>query len=350
VHAKRLQLIRLSGDRVVLKRGVQEILLEGPGVGSVVEPVVKMLDGTATREQIVDAFPGELRSDVDRLLSSLLQRGMASESPDGLPEEEPGADALQAAFYRNFGRLGEVAPARLAASTVLVVGVNLISRALVRSLLELGVGEVRLAGEPVLDNHLIASEQPAERPGARGTLRRLARMPGVGDLDDVGLLCAASDFGPFDALLEVNRIALRAHRPFLPVWLADLVGHVGPLNHPFETACFRCYQVRAEANEPRWEVARAVREHLAENAEARAGVGLLPPMAALLGDVAALEIAKQLGGFAPSDATGRVLEINLVSFGSAVRRVLKIPRCPECGEVMRRGSLALTLEPQIPQE
>ena len=61
-------------------------------------------------------------------------------------------------------------------------------------------------------------------------------------------------------------------------------------------------------------------------------------MTGVVGEIAAMELAKSVGSFAPADAAGRVIEINLVSFGAVSRRVLKVPRCPECGETMRHGA------------
>jgi hypothetical protein len=75
---------------------------------------------------------------------------------------------------------------------------------------------------------------------------------------------------------------------------------------------------------------------------------MLPPMAAIVGQIAAMEAAKALGGFAPPDAVGRSIEVNLVSFQTSVRRVLKVPRCPDCSRVMRRTARVLEHGPQIP--
>jgi len=95
-------------------------------------------------------------------------------------------------------------------------------------------------------------------------------------------------------------------------------------------------------------VARAVRKHLSIDPEARAAVGLLPPMASVLGGIAAMEALKCLGGFIPSDALGQILEVNLIALGATSRRVLKVPRCPDCSEQSRRAPMALTHGPQIP--
>ena len=176
----------------------------------------------------------------------------------------------------------------------------------------------------------------------------VGRVDAGGRVAEATLVCAAGDAGESAALMDANRLALEKDVPFLPAWIAELVGYVGPLTEPFDTACLRCYQLRAESNSPHPDVARALRESRAARPGARDGSGLLPPMAAAVGAIAAMEAVKRLAAFAPPDATGHVVEINLVSFTSYVRRVLKLPRCPECSDVMRRGPVALTRGPQVP--
>jgi bacteriocin biosynthesis cyclodehydratase domain-containing protein len=352
VYAQGLQLIRVSDERVVLKKGIHELLLDGSNVGVMAEPLLKMLDGTRTREQIVEAFPGHVREDVDAFLTILVRRGFVGEAPT------PGAgglapDTLQSSFYQNFGHLAREAHAKLQAAGVLILGSNLITRSMVRSLLEMGLGRVTVVSHPVLDNHVTPAGWNGDGGGTAAPAGAGARfqlrdtMPPDDELSAASLLCAACDLGEVEALLESNRAALRLRRPFLPVWINNLIGYVGPLNYPNETACLRCHWLRADSNNPKYELYRRVRRHISENAAAREGTGLLPPMAGVVGEIAAMEVGKAIGGFVPSDTVGRLIEVNLVSFQSKVRRVLKVPRCPDCSEVMARSSMTLTHGPQI---
>lgn len=354
MQSKSLQLIRLSADRVVLKRGINELMLSGPGVQSIVEPLVEMLGNGRGREEIVAAFPADLQEEVQGLLGKLLRRRLISEGPaegsDTGPDDGSGPDAVHGAFWWNFGDLGLQAPQRLREARIVVVGANLIARSLVRSLLEMQVGRVTLVDHPILDNHLIPLDDAPLRAAGPGRLEREESLPAEEALADAALICAASDFGQPDALIEINRAALRAGVPFLPVWLSEMVGFVGPLNHPYETACLSCLRVRTDSNNPDFEVARAVRTHMTTHSDARHGAGLVPPMTGVLGEIAAMEAAKHVGRFTYNDTVARVIEINLISFAAAVRRVLKIPRCPLCSEMMRQPSRSLTVGPQIPRE
>lgn len=344
MNARGVQIIRLAPDRFVLKRGVHELVVTGAAAGTAIEPLLALLDGTRAREEIVRSFPGDLRGDVDELISALLLRGMISpraETESATDDEE----GLQAAFYRNFGAHGLRAPERLKDAEVIVVGVNLITRTLARGLLECGVGRVILVDHPVLSDHLSSRWLSP----LREQVTVLDALPGEPVLRQASLLCAVSQYGEAEALLQVNRLAIQHERPFLPVWITEMVGSVGPLNHPRETACLRCYRLRADSNDSKYETSRAIRAHMSADPEAAHSVGLLPPIAGAVGEIAAMEVIKFLGGFLPTDAVGRIIQINLMSFSSAVRRVLKVPRCPDCSDQNRRAPMALWRGPQITQ-
>lgn len=349
LNAEGLQSIWLDDGRVVLKRGINELLLGGPSVASLVEPLLDLLNVPRTAKELVAAFPGPRRQEVERLLALLVERHLVGtieeEARDGAPD-----DPLQRLFYGNFGSVASGIHQKLRASTVLVVGVTLVARSLVRGLAEMGIGSVELVDHPILTNRLARSEWVNSgdgefRPSTTQRLRLLPELPDAAQAAGTSLLCATSDLGAPNALLEANRLALEADVPFLPAWVSEMIGYVGPLNHPGETACLRCYQLRLDSNDTRREITQVVR---VQTGTAHDRTGLLPPMAAVVGEIAAVEVVKALGGFAPPDAVGRQIEINLVSFAARVRRVLKVPRCPDCSDVMARTPVALAVGPRIP--
>lgn len=349
MNAKGLQLIPVTEDRFVLKRGVRSVLLHGAGARRLLEPLLTLLDGSRDREEIASAFPGDLRAEIDQLLDVLLQRGLIFERTPEDGADRDGEDHLERAFFENFAPSATPALETLAAAKVVVVGLNLISRSLVQGLLESGVGRVVLCPHPVLDNFIYPTTwtRMLETSPWSDRLDRRLDMPSQDELAEAALLCATCDFGEAEALLEINRLALGLGRPFLPAWLDELLGYVGPLNHPHETACLRCYRLRADSNDTDYSVKRTIRAFMTSEEEARGQTGLLPPMPTALGAVAAMEVGKFLTRYAPGEVVGRQIRLNLVSFQSTVRRVLKVPRCPECSEQTRQAPQALTLGPQI---
>jgi bacteriocin biosynthesis cyclodehydratase domain-containing protein len=339
--SSQFQYIRVAPGRVVLKSGIQEMLVSGPHAESILQQLTRMLDGSCSREEIVASFDRHLQTEVQNMLTRLINRRMVTEIPQDTLGGS-GLDAFQARFWRNFGDSGSATLSRLRQATVVVFGANLITRALLRSLLEMNVGHITIVDHRILNNELVLPEGLGDAKFGSGQLRRVLTMPSNEELAAASVLCAASDFSQLDALIEINRVALSIEKPSLPVWLTDHAGYVGPLNYPFETACLRCFNARFDSNNVNYDAERAVGLHMATR-EGRQAVGLLPPMAAILGEIAAMEIAKCIAGYPPSDAVSRVIEVNMLSFSASGRRVLKIPRCPDCSEIMRKPARSLTV-------
>lgn len=344
LDARELELARLPDGSIVAKRGVREVLLRDPEAGALLEELAEMLDGTRSTEAILDAIAPERRQQAISVLTLLLERRL-------LPEADS-ADTAEARFWSTFGAHGAEGPERLRNARVTVLGGDQIARGLVAQLLASGVGAIDVALVP----GLIAGDGADEwlrglvRDGeVDGRVRRIDAADALGSIAESALLCATSDAGLTGAMREANQQALAAGVPFLPAWVAELVGYVGPLTEPFDTACLHCYQLRAESNSGRRaESDRALRELRERNPTLRDVSGLLPPMAVAVSAVAAMEAVKRISRIAPADTAGRLIEINLISFASQVRRVLKLPRCPDCSDVMRQPAVALARGPQVP--
>ena len=287
-----LAAVGLDDGRVVLKRGVTEFVLAGEDATNVAGAVAAAVrSGQSIAELLGELTEADRIAAVDVLQALAARRMLDPGGPDD--------------FFDEFGAFGTAAAERLAVSEVVVRGTGVVAAALTTALESVGIGTTSTANRA--------------RPA---------------------LVVATSDAGDEDALLAAGRAALDADVPFLPVWVHDMVGYAGPLTWPRETACLRCYQLRVDANEDDPAVRRALRS-------APSPTGLLAPMGAVIAQIAAMEAAKAIGGFAPADVAGRSIEINLVSFRSTVRRVLKHPRCPDCAPGARRPAQTVLAGVQI---
>lgn len=263
------------------------------GVADLLTRVADLADGNISEERLVATFDPDIQPEVRRLVGGLRVRGLLHDGDVEDPAE---------LFWRGVASHAPEATARLARASALVVGTGAIAGALTGCLVECGVGNV---------------ETHAELP--RGTTWDLC--------------CAAHDGAP-DGLVPAAEAALAAGVVFLPVWLDDLVIRVGPMTHPFDTACLRCYLLRVDANDPHWEVHQLLR---GQDGDGYSGAGFLAPMAAVAGQIAGLEAVKQLSGL-PVTTIGRSIGLSLVPFRCAVHRVLRVPRCPACSGTARQGA------------
>jgi thiazole/oxazole-forming peptide maturase SagC family component len=124
---------------------------------------------------------------------------------------------------------------------------------------------------------------------------------------------------------------------FLPVVLQDLIGTVGPLVIPGESACLECLRARENAHMDDPEKRRASEYGAFHGQVVNA---FHPSMASILGDLAAMELVKFHGQLMRSQLVGHLIEVNLVAPEITVRRVLKLPRCEVCGSVVSRSPIS----------
>lgn len=290
------RVLRLGDDEVVLKRGLSEVRLTFPGVAGLLDRVAELADGSLDEEELVAAFDVDEQPQVRRLVAGIGSRGLLH--PDGV-------DTPEGAFWLSMAPFAAGAEARLAGASAVVIGEGVVARAVADGLRACGVTE----------------------------LETLARAH---DAPHADVWCAASE-SPVDpalGLLDAAETALRAGVVLLPVWIEDLVIRVGPMTHPFDTPCLKCLLLRVEANDPERELHHLLR---AEAGDAHSGAGFLPPMASVAGQVAAVELVKHLAGL-PVTTVGHAIELSLVPFRCDTRRVLRVPRCPLCSGVARRGA------------
>jgi thiazole/oxazole-forming peptide maturase SagC family component len=119
------------------------------------------------------------------------------------------------------------------------------------------------------------------------------------------------------------------------VILQNLIGYVGPLVIPGETACYECLRQRQNAHMNDPEVQRASESVTTTDSKV---VGFHPSMASVLGDIAAFELTKLYTDGLPLGNIGTQIEVNLLTSEMMTRKVLKVPRCAVCSPLTTRSS------------
>jgi hypothetical protein len=64
-------------------------------------------------------------------------------------------------------------------------------------------------------------------------------------------------------------------------------------------------------------------------------------MASVLGDIAAIELTKFYSRALPLWRVGVVMEVNLLAGRIDARKVLRVPRCGACSNLIRRSSTSM---------
>jgi thiazole/oxazole-forming peptide maturase SagC family component len=238
----------------------------------------------------------------------------------------------------------------LARHTVALIGVGPVGARIARGLLEHGVGRVILLDDRSADTvwhrfvSLVPKPQAAAGMSAQQLLARdltAAGYAGVESLDakldveGIERAVASSDLIVLaleqpDLLLShhVNRLCLRAGRPWLQAQIDGNTGMVGPLYVPPHTACFNCFKALADAATPSKDMARKHRQQLRGRGRAPFFPGL-PAYVDIISGFSSLAIVHYLLRQS-SFALGRVLVCNFERMLLDIEDVLRLPRCPVC--------------------
>jgi bacteriocin biosynthesis cyclodehydratase domain-containing protein len=334
LKAQAVQVIETS-DGVVLKRGCTELKIAGAGAAEAVKKILAVAgNGGATREEILELFEPEAGPIIERLSEQLIGRRLLvpCEGED-LPEAPESSLDI---FYWHFGEKTARVTERLNKRSFAILGVNCISRQLAASLAASEMKNFRTLDHPRLRNMRLfddagrfkADQWPASLQAPQSWTDRLAP-------ESFDCLIATSDFGGQEEMHEWNTLCVRENRHFLPVVLQDLIGYVGPLVVPGETACFDCLRIRRNSQMNGYKPQRLI-ECVAF--EGQRVTGFHPSMASIVGNLAAFELIKLYSEALPFLKVGTLIEVNLLTTELKTRRVLKIPRCPTCSPLKTRPS------------
>jgi bacteriocin biosynthesis cyclodehydratase domain-containing protein len=151
----------------------------------------------------------------------------------------------------------------------------------------------------------------------------------VNFLKGVDFLIACQDEPAFSFFETVNAVCLNARKPWLHLAIEGTKALLGPTFIPYQSACYVCYGKRLASNAPDLQTHLAYRRHL-ENELESGNEGEFLPLWTALAAQAAMEISRNLSGFAPPTTIGRIYEIPATSPVAVGHDVLRLPRCPAC--------------------
>jgi len=334
-----LQIIELSNG-VLLKRGCTEFKVSGEGASKVVRQILSVAHAKGiTRKDICHTFPPEERKTVETLVEQLVARRLFVPSNKPTEPSDDGTESPLGIFYWHFGQSASQVLGQLNSHHFVIVGVNTISRQLATSLSESGVTNVTVVDDPQLRN-LRFFDQDGNMNPEKWSLSLPLPLP-CEDWETrkntyhLDCLVGTSDFGGQEELRKWNRFCLARSSHFFPIVLQNLIGYVGPLIIPGETACLECLRARQNAHMESPQTQRA-----AETAafDGQQFIGYHPSMTSVLGSIAAFELTKFYSGALPLWNVGTLIEVNLFTCQMVKRKVQKVPRCLVCSPLMSRPS------------
>jgi thiazole/oxazole-forming peptide maturase SagC family component len=341
-----LQLIEVDNG-ILLRRGCVQVKFSGFRVAEAVRLVLDAVtENEATPEEIRSIFPPALHSAVDQMIIRLVANRLLLPVDGNGFAVDSGETSLDV-FYWHFGETTTQVTQRLNNSRIVILGVNSISRQLASSFVAGGVENFEIIDVPDLRNRRLfdTAQRLMDTEWQVQLKRPIAYEQWQIDTAQFDCVVATSDFGGIEQIRQWNRVCVEMKWPILPVVLADLIGYIGPLVVPGETACYECLYARQNSNLSDYEARRMAQ---CAASEAQSVIGFHPSMASVLADLATLELTKFYSGILPNWKVGNLIEVKLLVPELKSRKVLKIPRCSICSPLLSRASSASKKDQSAP--
>ncbi len=334
LHSLPFLVVEVS-EGIILKRGPAEIHIEGEFA---LETILLILTATSDKglspEEICLQFPKPDRDQVmavleemyaKRLLVSVLTR------PD-TPDEESNADV----FYWTAGTTQNEVVRVLSELRIAIVGVNRITKQICRSLTGMGVSNLTVIDDPLLRNVEYFTDAGRIKKKRFNVDSAIVQVKDVQEsLGNCQCLLASSDFGGQALLLPWNELCVQQNVHFMPVYLQDMIGYVGPLVIPGDTACLQCVRMRQNAHLLNWNLIRKSEDEMYRGQSIAA---IHPSMITILAETTVFELCHFYGALS-KPRPGRLIVINLPEGLTERKYVLKIPRCPICSLLVKESSV-----------
>jgi bacteriocin biosynthesis cyclodehydratase domain-containing protein len=340
-------------DGTVLVRAPHEgvrIKLEGVSASA----LASLLSGARDGNGVPQRGGAPMDGAIEALIQGLRERDML-DRPRG---QAPGSGAER--FFAQFDDDFAGCARRLAESRVLVVGAGALAECVVRDLRAAGMGDVTcvaagsslaVPASPTGGSSLAAPSSPAAgsslEEAATDAASDAVSTRAAADRDALVRACRDAHFvvvcppsaGRSAAEAVINAVALERGVAWLAVRVFGGEAFVGPLFLGTEGPCHRCLTAREEGTWVDPELTRTYVAWVTRDPSSVEAYGALPAFAAIASQWAALEATRYLSRFSAPVLAGNVLHIDFVRCRTELRRVLRVPRCPECSPLVRRPAV-----------
>lgn len=315
--------------------------------------IVSLLDGKHSIEQIVRDIGEKHEPLILGLLKELVQRGVVD-------SDIPPTDSPIRSFFSLYDPHADRVTAAIRSARICVIGAGILGSRVSVNLAALGVRRIRIVDSKTVDEaHIQLSPLLARckigEPLGQALVKLIGNLnsnsevetdwvdaPIGTSMDDLrsiihgyDLILACTDH-PAPALWnELNRAALATEQMWSIATLDGLDGQVGPTFLPFETACYRCLELRVGSHAADYEQYLAYMEQLRSSEEvSHRGYAGLPGFADVIAGLLTSDVPNLINtktGY----TIGKLILVYFPVLDFQTHRILKLPRCPECGKTAR---------------
>ncbi len=321
------QVIELD-DRVVLKRGLSSMAIPDKSALLIVKVIQKaLLQRPLTVDELAGLFTGSLRNLITNFIQHLIAKKflvpLEEEGPHPIPETESQQDV----FYWHFNAQQSQVAAALNEKPWAFVGINQLTKQVLRSLFRDGKHDVWVVDDPSLRNVTFFddSQRIVDDFWQDGRIRMVPEAQFMKNCQEVGFLIASSEFGSFYLLESWNAFAVKQDIPFYPLLLQNMVGYAGPLVIKDEGPCLECLKLRQNSASSDFAEKRLTEKFAFEGQSVAA---YHHSMVTVLAEVGAFDLVKFKSNIQWD--LGTLCEVDLLAGSMNKRKLVKAPRCAVC--------------------
>lgn len=319
-------------------------VLKGATVRDLFSRLLPLLDGTRTMSEIIlqldnVAEPDVIYAVVGKLAASKIIEDAAEDDNYDLSAEEISRYRNQLVFFDISLDTGNALDYQttLKKSSVSVIGSGELASSLARQAARIGIGRIFSAN--ITDGHDIQQANPSVSFSSGGhDIHDWAQTEAAIRAEQPNVLVLALD-QPEPSLIEpVNALAIDLGIGLLHCQTNGTEGIVGPFVIPGQTSCLVCHHLRVTRNLDFHREYRAW-ERWTKGEESKRGTSaLLAPFTDAIAGMAAVELLKHASGFYEAETYGKFLTVRALTFEVVSHQVLRLPRCPGCGNARGRNS------------
>lgn len=357
------QVIPMEKNQCQLRaEGRRMVMLRGESVYSFIPFLLDSLDGKKTVNEIIESLKKIARKDVvTEALGMLNDAGVLEdgEVKNNLSKEELKLYDNQLRFFSHFGAKHDLQE-KLKKATIAILGLGNIGSHILKTLALSGIGKIIGIDEEEKINtinfffdkndmnrpiHEVINEKvkninpSVEYEGVRTQIKSPSDIIEI--LKKTDALVACRDNISYSLYEIVNDACLETKTPWILCGSMDQIEiEIGPFIIPYETSCYKCYELRKKSNLYFYNEFITFEKYLKKKPNIRPNSGSLLPFASLMSDFVVIEIIKHITGFEAPETYGRQLIIDLIKFEMEFHEIFKIPRCPSCSNVEKSPAKA----------
>jgi len=323
---------------IILKRGSLQTHIEGSAIGKVFSTLTTLFaNNELTRNDVLSQFSGSQHKAINQLLDVLISRRIiVNKETSNKQRHQPSSLASEEEIF--LWHFNVDSPASVDQSTtqgsIVIVGNNRLSNIIANALIRSDICNLLFIDDISLRNIPINENTNDQTENTLSAINHLEHYETLSAIKNPALIVACSDFGGQHLLQPWNKKAIAASTPFLAVLQENMVGKLGPIVIPHQTACLECLSLRQNSQIDNFQQLR----HYETLSTSTTANGYHHSMLHVLGESAAFEIMRFITGIA-NPLIGRIMEINLLQHTTNTTKLLKAPRCSACSSI---NKVALT--------